>query len=180
MSDSSEAPRLSDTELAEVLALTKDADLVELKLTVPDPERRATVNALGIDALDAQIRQVFFFDTPDLVLNQHGVVVRARRVQRRGDDSVIKLRPVVPNDLPEELRKSKNLVVEVDAMPGGYVCSASMKGPWGPRMSRRYLLAVARSASSTQRNNACSLRPTRPVESASTIWRSSDRSRCSR
>ena len=80
---SSEAPRLSDTQLADVLALTKDADSVELKLTVPDP-RRATVNALGIDVLDAQIRQVFFFDTPELALNQHGVVVRARRVQGRG------------------------------------------------------------------------------------------------
>ena len=42
---SSEAPRLSDTQLAEVLALTKDADSVELKLTVPDlePVRRATL-----------------------------------------------------------------------------------------------------------------------------------------
>ena len=34
-----------------MLALTKDADSLELKLTVPDPERRATVNALGIDVL---------------------------------------------------------------------------------------------------------------------------------
>jgi len=67
-----------------VLTLTKDADSLELKLTVPDPERRATVNVLGIDVLDAQIRQIFFFDTPELVLNQHGVVVRARREQGRG------------------------------------------------------------------------------------------------
>jgi hypothetical protein len=132
MSNHSDAgPRLTDAQLVEVLALTKDADSVELKLTVPDPERFATVNALGIDALDAQIRQVFFFDTPDLDLNQHGVVVRARRVQGRGDDSVVKLRPVVPNELPDELRRSRNLVVEVDAMPGGYVCSASMKGALG-------------------------------------------------
>ena len=49
-----------------------------------------------MDPLDAQIRQVFFFDTPDLALNQAGVVVRARRVQGKGDDSVVKLRPVVP------------------------------------------------------------------------------------
>ena len=129
MSDrSSEGPRISDTQLAEVLALAKDSDSVELKLTVPDADRRATVNALGIDPLNAQIRQVFFFDTPDLILNQHGVVVRARRVQGRGDDSVIKLRPVVPHELPEEWRRSRSLVVEVDAMPGGYVCSASMRG----------------------------------------------------
>jgi hypothetical protein len=126
-----EGLRLTAQQQAEVLALTKGADSVELKLTVPDAERRATINALGIDALDAQIRQVFFFDTPDLVCNAAGVVVRARRVQGRGDDSVIKLRPVVPDSLPAQLRRSKNLVVEVDAMPGGFVCSASMKGVLG-------------------------------------------------
>jgi hypothetical protein len=126
---SSKRPRrLSDADLERLLPLIKDADSVELKLTVPDSEQRATVAALGMDPLDAQIRQVYFFDTPDLALNQHGVVVRARRVQQRGDDSVVKLRPVVPGELPAGLRASKNLVVEVDAMPGGYVCSASLKG----------------------------------------------------
>jgi hypothetical protein len=123
--------RLSDADLQQLLELTKGADSVELKLTVPDSERRSTVTALGMDPLDAQIRQVYFFDTPDLACNQHGVVVRARRVQGRGDDSVVKLRPVVPGELPAGLRKSKNLVVEVDAMPGGYVCSASFKGTLG-------------------------------------------------
>ncbi len=87
--------------------------------------------ALGMDPLEAQIRQVYFFDTPDLALNQQGVVVRARRVQGRYDDSVVKLRPVVPDSLPSKLRESKNLVVEVDAMPGGYVCSASLKARLG-------------------------------------------------
>ena len=74
---------------------------------------------------------MYFFDTPELVLDRHGVVVRARRVQRRGDDSVIKLRPIVPGELPSSVRSSKNMVVEVDAMPGGYVCSASLKGTLG-------------------------------------------------
>jgi hypothetical protein len=95
---------------------------------VPDSEQRSAVAALGMDPLDAQIRQVYFFDTPDLALNKHGLVVRARRVQQRTDDSVVKLRPVIPDNLPASLRKSKDLVVEVDAMPGGYVCPASMKG----------------------------------------------------
>jgi hypothetical protein len=58
-------------------------------------------------------------------------VVRARRVQQRGDDSVIKLRPVVPYELPPDVRRSKDLVVEVDAMPGGYVCAASLNGTIG-------------------------------------------------
>lgn len=99
---------------------------MELKTTVPDSDRRAAVMALGMDPLDAQIRQVYFFDTPDLRLYAHGVVVRARRVQQRGDDSVVKLRPVVPRDV-QAARRSHNLGVEVDAMPGGFVCSASMK-----------------------------------------------------
>jgi hypothetical protein len=120
--------RLTDGQLQEVLDLASHADSVELKLTVPDSERRSTVDALGMDPLEAQIRQVFFFDTPDLTLNPHGVVVRARRVQGRGDDTVVKLRPIVPGELPPSVRKAKTMVVEVDAMPGGYVCSASFKG----------------------------------------------------
>lgn len=124
--------RLSDAQVAEMLALTKDADSVELKMTVPDSYRRAAAVALGADPLEAQIRQVYFFDTPDLQLNDHGVVVRARRVQKRGDDSVIKLRPVVPADV-QGAWSSDNLGVEVDAMPGGFVCSASMKATLGSR-----------------------------------------------
>jgi hypothetical protein len=75
---------------------------------------------------------VFFFDTPDLRLHRQGVVVRARRVQGRGDDTVVKLRPIVPDELPASVRKAKTMVVEVDPMPGGYVCSASFKGALGP------------------------------------------------
>jgi hypothetical protein len=125
------APRLSDFELGELLALTKGADSVELKLTVPESTQRSAVLALGMDPLQAQIRQVFFFDTPELTLNQHGLVVRARRVQQRNDDSVVKLRPVVPEQIPATLRQSPAMVVEVDAMPGGYVCSATFKGALG-------------------------------------------------
>jgi hypothetical protein len=119
---------LSDEQLAEVLELAKDADSVELKLTVPESAQRPTLQALGIDPLDAQVRQVFFFDTPDLQLNARGLIVRGRRIQGRGDDSVIKLRPVKPADLPGDVRKSRNMVVEIDAMPGGYVCSATIRG----------------------------------------------------
>jgi hypothetical protein len=123
-----EPPRLSDEDLIRVLELAKRSDSVELKLTVPDTDQRAVATALDLDPLDGQIRQVFFFDTPDLALNDAGLVVRARRVQGKGADSVVKLRPVVPDELPERWRKSPSVVVEVDAMPGGYVCSASLKG----------------------------------------------------
>ncbi len=123
-----QARAIPDEELPRLMALIADADSVELKLTVPESEHRSAVASLGMDPLEAQIRQVFFFDTPDLKLNQHGVVVRARRVQQKGDDSVVKLRPVVPSELPESMRRSPAFGVEVDAMPGGFVCSGSMKG----------------------------------------------------
>ena len=123
------SPRFTDEQQAEFLELAKDSDSVELKLTVPEHDHASTVSALGMDPLEAQIRQVFFFDTPDLTLDKAGVVVRARRVQGKGDDSVVKLRPVVPGELPSELRNSPSFRVEVDALPGGFVCSGALKRP---------------------------------------------------
>jgi hypothetical protein len=121
----------------ELVALVQDADSVELKLTVPVGDRQAAAASMGVDPLDAQIRQVYFFDTPDLALYESGLVVRARRVQRKGDDSVVKLRPVVPGELDEALRGSPSFGVEVDAMPGGFVCSGSMKHSLGAKDVRR-------------------------------------------
>ena len=118
---------LSQEQIAEMLDLLKDSDSVELKLTVPEHDQRSAVVALGMDPLDAQIRQVFFFDTPELKLDELGVVVRGRRIQGKGDDSVVKLRPVVPSELPDELRASAGFRVEVDALPGGFVCSGTLK-----------------------------------------------------
>jgi hypothetical protein len=130
---------LDDEDLEQLIGLASGADSVELKLTVPDSHHRSTVLALGMDPLDSQIRLVTFFDTPDLALNRHGLVVRARRVQGRADDSVVKLRPVRPQDVPRQLRKAPNMVVELDAMPGGYVCSAALKERLGTEDVKRTL-----------------------------------------
>ncbi|TIC88094.1 adenylate cyclase [Nocardioides sp. GY 10113] len=131
------APRLTHEQLGELLALLQGSDSVELKVTVPQADRRATVERLGMDVLDAEIRQVAFFDTPDLRLFEHGVVVRARRIQRRDGDSVVKLRPVDPAHLTDKLRKAAGFGVEVDALPGGFVCSARMKAKVEDGLLRR-------------------------------------------
>ena len=115
---------LSPAQLADLLPLLDGADSVELKVGVPESNRRSTVEALEMDPLAAQLRQVTFFDTPDLSLSRHGVVVRARRVQGRDGDLVVKLRPVTPQQLG---RWRGALDVEVDVMPGGFVCSATSK-----------------------------------------------------
>jgi len=119
--------RLSDEQVTELVSLSRHADSVELKLTVPESADRPSAAALGMDPLEAQIRQVFFFDTPELALSDAGLVVRGRRVQGRGDDTVVKLRPVVPAEIDARWRKLDDFGVEVDAMPGGYVCSATLK-----------------------------------------------------
>ena len=166
----------SDEQLQELVGLIQEADSVELKLTVPDADQSSTLRALEVDPLQAQIRQVFFFDTPGLDLDKQGLVVRARRSQKKGDDTVVKLRPVVPSELPKSLRRSPNFGVEVDASPEGFVCSGSLKGV--PKIGEVQKAAPAsfRFASSSRRSSGRSSPSMPPRESASTISRSSARS----
>ena len=119
--------RLIGDKLAEVIGLLSEVDSVELKVTVPESLRRSSVKALELDPLEGQLRQVWFFDTPELALERAGLVVRARRTQGRPDDSVVKLRPVVPSELPAELRASPQFKTEIDMLPGGFVCSGSLR-----------------------------------------------------
>lgn len=127
MTEQNVTPNLSAEQVTEMLRLIGASDSVELKLTVPDTDHRSAAGALEMDVLEAQIRQVVFFDTPELLLNQHGLVLRARRVQGRDGDSVVKLRPIEPSEVKSRIRKMSNFGIEVDAMPGGFVCSGSMK-----------------------------------------------------
>ncbi len=76
---------------------------------------------------DAESRRVYFLDTPDLTLYHGGVVARVRDNDHKPDDSVVKLRPFIPTDIPGALRRSRHFSVEVDVMPGNYVCSGSLK-----------------------------------------------------
>jgi hypothetical protein len=54
------------------------------------------VSGLELDAMRGRLREVFFFDTPDLTLYRNGLVTRARRTQGDDDDTVVKLRPAEP------------------------------------------------------------------------------------
>jgi hypothetical protein len=133
-------PSLTDTQLSELMSLLRGSDSVELKLTVPAAQQRAAIRELGLDALDAQIRQVVFFDTPDLALDKAGVVVRARRIQGRSGDSVIKLRPLDPEQVDKDVRRLSGFGVEVDAIPGGFVCSGRLKCDADSDATRKVLL----------------------------------------
>jgi hypothetical protein len=133
-------PAISDERLTELTTLLRGSDTVELKLTIPAFQQRAAIRALGLDPLDVQVRQVVFFDTPDLALDDAGVVVRARRIQGRPGDSVVKLRPLDPEQIGRDVRKLDGFGVEVDAMPGGFVCSGRLKCEAGSDAIRDVLL----------------------------------------
>ena len=89
----------SEQQLSRILKLLKGAGSLELKCVVPVPTHRATIQSIGLDPVEAQPRQAYFFDTTDFALSKAGVVVRARRIQGGRADTVIKLRPVDPSTI---------------------------------------------------------------------------------
>jgi hypothetical protein len=119
-------PAYGAERLGELLRILPDVDDVELKLTVPYTEQRRVLVALGIDSLDAVVRQVAFVDTLDERLFSAGLVVRARRTQHKPGDLTVKLRPMLPADVPGSLRGLPGFKVEVDASPQGFICSCSL------------------------------------------------------
>lgn len=116
------------------VAALDDTDRVEFKVIVAARHRDEVLCGLNVDRRRSQTRQVYFLDTPELALIRCGVVVRARRTHRgraASGDSVVKLRRTVgleqPVDLPKRMRRSPNLTVELDALPGSSVWSAALK-----------------------------------------------------
>jgi hypothetical protein len=122
------AAELSRSQISEIMTILKDVGSVEIKLVAPMHTHRATISKIGLDPIDAEVRMVYFFDTPGLDLNKAGVVVRARRIHGGSGDTVVKLRPVDPASIDKELRRSESFKTEVDVVPGGFVCSGSFKG----------------------------------------------------
>ena len=116
-----------DEELAEALEIVKDADLVELRMTLADTDQSSAIAALGVDVLDAEIRQIVYFDTSDLRLHEAGVVVRARRI-RGGGDSEIKLRQIAPEDVPWRYRRLRRFEIVAEANSNVLTCSGSLTG----------------------------------------------------
>lgn len=135
-------PSYDAEQLAGMLAILPDVDSVELKLTVPDDFQRSAARILGIDPLDAVLRQVAFVDTPDLRLSAAGVVLRARRTQRKPGDLTVKLRPAMPHDVPDGYRGHEGFKVELDASPAGYTCSCSLTIEAPDRRVRKMMIGA--------------------------------------
>jgi hypothetical protein len=103
-----------------------DVDAVEIKVTIrPDQELRAE-RAMELNEDTAEVRVVYFYDTPKLDLFDAGVALRARLVKGDDDDSTVKFRPVEPAKIAEEWKQLKGFKLEADCVGNRVVRSASL------------------------------------------------------
>jgi hypothetical protein len=101
-------------------------DAVEIKVTIrPDQELRAE-RTMGVNENTADVRLLYFYDTPDLDLFKAGVVLRARLVRDDGDDSTVKVRPAELADVARDWRRVKGFKLEADWVGDRMICSASL------------------------------------------------------
>jgi hypothetical protein len=99
---------------------------VEIKVTVrPDQELRAE-RAMELNEDTAEIRVIYFYDTPRLDLFEAGVALRARLVKGDDDDSTVKFRPVDAAKVGEAWKRLEGFKLEADCVGSRVICSASL------------------------------------------------------
>ena len=104
-------------------------DRVEIKVTIrPDQELRAE-RAMAINEDTAEVRVLYFYDTPKLDLFNAGVALRARLVKGDKDDSTVKFRPVEATNITDEWKGLNGFKLEADCVGDRVICSASLTGP---------------------------------------------------
>jgi len=101
-------------------------DAVEIKVTIrPDQELRAE-RAMELNEDTADVRVIYFYDTPQLDLFDAGVVLRSRLVKGDDDDSTVKFRPVEAAKISKEWKQLKGFKLEADCVGNRVVGSACL------------------------------------------------------
>ena len=101
-------------------------DAVEIKVTIrPDQELRAE-RAMEVNEDTAEVRVVYFYDTPDLDLFNAGVALRARLVKGAADNSTVKFRPAEAARISADWQRLEGFKLEADCVGDRVVCSASL------------------------------------------------------
>lgn len=104
-------------------------DAIEIKVTIPDMQIEAALSRYKLTVDNDEERYIYFFDTPNLDLFRAGMFARARRIVGEDDDSTVKFRPVVPDEVPTRWRKFAGFKLEADASETDVVKSASLTMP---------------------------------------------------
>lgn len=108
---------------ASAFALT---DAVEIKVTIrPDQELRAE-RAMQVDEDTADIRLIYFYETPELDLFNAGVALRARLIKGDADNSTVKFRSDTIQMVAPEWYRSEGFKIEADWVGDRAVYSVSL------------------------------------------------------
>jgi hypothetical protein len=104
---------------------TTAINAVEIKVTIRADQELRAEREMEVDEDTADVRLIYFYDTPDLDLFNAGVVMRARLVKGDADDSTVKFRPVEAASVPGDWRGMKGFKLEADWVGDRMVSSAS-------------------------------------------------------
>jgi hypothetical protein len=99
---------------------------VEIKVTLPPDQELQGIRALELNEDSAEIRVIYFYDTPKLDLYKAGVALRARLVKGDKDDTTVKVRPVDPAKVGKEWTDMKGFKLEADSVGENLICGASL------------------------------------------------------
>lgn len=117
---------MADPDVTNPVALDPSIGAIEIKLTANARDEDAVREAFDAVDVEAERREIYFYDTLALELFEAGVVLRARLVRDGADDSTVKLRPVVPELLSDDWRQTEGFEVELDAVGDEAICSAKL------------------------------------------------------
>lgn len=107
---------MTDADAKKPLALDPCIGAIEIKLTANARDEAAVREAFDAEDVEAERREIYFYDTLGLDLFEAGVVLRARLVRDGADDSTVKLRPVAPERLSDDWKQTEGFEVELDAV----------------------------------------------------------------
>jgi hypothetical protein len=102
---------------------------VEIKVTIrPDQELRAE-RAMLVDEDTADVRVIYFYDTPDLDLFEAGIALRARLIKGDTDNSTVKFRSAKIVNASPDWDRYEGFKLEADVVGDRAVYSASLTCP---------------------------------------------------
>lgn len=99
---------------------------VELKVTLRPEQISRAKKKFGLKTSVAATRDVWFYDTPELSLFEGGLILRARDKHGEPDDSTVKLRPMLPEDVDASWFELSGFKCEEDRSVTKSVSSCSL------------------------------------------------------
>ena len=117
---------MAKSDLKREIRIDPGIGAIEIKITARAADEDAVRAALETADIEAERRDIWFYDTPELALFDRGLVLRARLVHGGADDSTVKLRPVDPATIAQHWRDTAGFEIELDAVGVDAICSAKL------------------------------------------------------